>query len=83
MSENRVVRRIFGPKRGEVVGGWRKFHDEELHNMYVSPCLIRMMKSRRMRLAGLVARIRAKKNAYRILVGKTKGKGPLGRHRSR
>jgi hypothetical protein len=54
--ENRVLRRIFGPKRDEVTGGWRKLHNEELHNLYSSPSVIRMIKSRRMRWAGHVAR---------------------------
>jgi hypothetical protein len=53
--ENRVLRRIFGPKRDEVTGGWRKLHNEELHNLYMSPSIIRMNKSRRMRRAGHVA----------------------------
>jgi hypothetical protein len=68
--ENRVLRRIFGPKRDEVTGGWRKLHNEELHNLYSSSNIIRMMKSRRMRLAGYIARMREKRNGYRILVGK-------------
>jgi hypothetical protein len=55
--EKRVLRRIFGPKRDEVTGGWRKLHNEELHNLYSSPSIIRMVKSRRMRWAGHVARI--------------------------
>jgi hypothetical protein len=55
--ENRVLRRIFGPKRDEVTGGWRKLHNEELHNLYSSPSIIRIIKSRRMRWAGHVARI--------------------------
>jgi hypothetical protein len=58
LSENRVLRRIFGPKRDEVIGGWRKLHNEELHNMYCWPSVIRMIKSRRMRWAGHVARMR-------------------------
>jgi hypothetical protein len=64
-----VLRGIFGPKRDEVIGGWRKLHNEELHNLYCSPSIIRIMKSRRMRLAGHVARMGEKMNAYRILVG--------------
>jgi hypothetical protein len=67
--ENRVLRRIFGPKRDEVTGGWRKLHNEELHNLYSSPNIIRMIKSRRMRSAEHVARMGDKGNAYRILVG--------------
>jgi hypothetical protein len=66
--ENRVLRRIFGPKRDEVTGGWRKLHNEELHNLYSSPSIIRMTKSRKMRWAGHVARMGEKRNAYRILV---------------
>jgi hypothetical protein len=69
--------KIFGPKRDEVIGGWRKLHNEELHNFYFSPSIIRMIKSRRMRWAGHVARMGEKRNAYRILVGKR----PLGRPR--
>jgi hypothetical protein len=74
-----VLRRIFGPKRDEVTEGWRKLHNEELHNLYSSPSIIRMIKSRRMRWAGHVARMGEKKNAYRILVGNPEGKRPLGR----
>jgi hypothetical protein len=66
-----------------VTGGWRKLHNEELHNLYSSPSIIRMMKSRRMRLTGNVARIAEKRKAYRILVGKSEGKGPLGRPKRR
>jgi hypothetical protein len=72
--ESRVLRRIFGPKRDEVTGGWRKLHNEELHNLYPSPSIIRVIKSRRMKWSGHVARMREKKNAYRILVGKAEGK---------
>jgi hypothetical protein len=77
------VRRIFGPKREEVTGDWRKLHNEELHNLYSSPNMIRMIKSRRMRWAGNVARMGEKRNAYRILVGKSEGKRSLGRRRHR
>jgi hypothetical protein len=70
--ENRVLRRIFGPKRDEVTGGWRKLHKEELHNLYSSPSIIRMIKARRVRWAGHVARMGEKRNAYRILVGSQK-----------
>jgi hypothetical protein len=77
--ENRVGRIIFGPKRDEVTGGWRTLHNEELHNLYFSPSIIRMIKSKRMRRAGHVARMGEKRNAYRILVGKPEGKRPLGR----
>jgi hypothetical protein len=81
--ENMVLRRIFGPKRDEVTGGWRKLHNEELHNLYCSPSIIRMIKSRRIRWAGNVARMREKRNVYRILVEKSDWKGPLGRPRRR
>jgi hypothetical protein len=79
--ENRVLRRIFGPKRDEVTGGWRKLHNEEFHILYSSQSISRMIKSRGMRWAGHVARMGAKRNAYRILVGKPEGKRPLGRPR--
>jgi hypothetical protein len=79
MFENRVMRRIFGPKRNEVTGEWRKLHNEELRDLYSSPSIIRIMKSRRMRWAGHIARMGEKKNAYRLLVGKPEGKRPLGR----
>jgi hypothetical protein len=81
--ENRVLRRIFGLKRDEVTGNWRKLHNEELHDLYSSPNIIRMIKSRRMKRAGYVARMREKRNAYRRLVGKPEGKRPLGRPRRR
>jgi hypothetical protein len=68
--ENRMLRRIFGPKRDEVTGEWRKLHNEELHKLYSSPNIIRMVKSRRMRWAEHVAGMGEKRNAYRILVGK-------------
>jgi hypothetical protein len=74
--ENRALRRIFGPKGVEVTGGWRKLHKEELHNLFSSPSIIRMIKSRRMRWAGHVARMLTKRNASRILDGKQEGKRP-------
>jgi hypothetical protein len=77
--ENSVLRRIFGQKRDEVTGGWRKLHNEELHNLYSSPSIIRMIKSRRMRWPGHVARMGEKRNAYRISVGNPEGEKPLGR----
>jgi hypothetical protein len=77
--ENRVLRRIFGPKSDEVMGEWRKLHSGELHNLYTSPDIIRRMKSRRMRWAGHVARMGERRHMYRILVGKPEGKIPLGR----
>jgi hypothetical protein len=79
--ENRVLRRIFGPKRDEVMGEWRKLHNKELCDLYSSPSIIRMIKSRRMRWAGHVARMGEKRNAYRLLMGKSEGKRPLGRPR--
>jgi hypothetical protein len=66
--ENRVLRRIFGPKRDEVTGEWRKLHNEELHNLYSSPVIIRQIKSRRMRWAGHVSRMGEKRKVYRVLV---------------
>jgi hypothetical protein len=81
--EKRVLRRIFGPKRGEVSGDWRKFLNEELHNLYSSRSIIRMIKSRRMRLAWNVARMREKRNTDCILVGKPEGKRSLRRPRPR
>jgi hypothetical protein len=75
-----VLRRIFGLTRG-VKGGWRKLHNEELHSLYSSSSIIRMIKSRRMRWVGNVARMGEKRNAYRILVDKAEGKRPLGRPR--
>jgi hypothetical protein len=81
--ENRVLRRIFGPKRDEVTGEWRKLHNEELCDLYSSPSIIRIIKPRRMRWAGHLARMGKKRNAYRLLVGKAEGKRPLGRPRRR
>jgi hypothetical protein len=82
--ENRVLRRIFRPKRyDEVMGKWRKLHNEELRDLYSSPSIVRIIKSQRMRWAGHVARMGEKRNAYRLLVGKPEGKKPLGRPRSR
>jgi hypothetical protein len=76
--ENRLLRRIFGPKRDEVTGDWRKLRNEEVHNLYSAPNIIRMIKSRRMRWAGHVARMGERRNVYGILVGKPEGKRPLG-----
>jgi hypothetical protein len=81
--ENRVLRRIFGTKRNEVTGEWRKLHNEELRDLYPSASIIRIVKSRRMRYAGHVARMGENRNAYKLLVGKPKGKRPLGRPRCR
>jgi hypothetical protein len=80
--ENRVLRRIFGPKRDEVTGGWTKLHNEELHNSYFSPSIIRPIKSR-MRGEGHVARMVEKRNAYKRLVGNPEEKRPRGRPRRR
>jgi hypothetical protein len=76
VCESRVLRKIFGPKRDEVTGGWRKLHNEELHNLYSSPSIIRIIKPRGIRRAGDVERI-VRSNSYRILVGKLKGRRPL------
>jgi hypothetical protein len=81
--ENRVLRRIFRPKRNEVTGEWRKLHNEELHNLYSYPDIIRQGKSRRMRWAGHVARMEEERKVYKVLVGKPEGKRPLGRPRRR
>jgi hypothetical protein len=81
--ENRVLRRIFGPKRDEVTRKWRKLHSEELHNLYSSPDIIRQVKSRQMRWAGHVACMGEERKVYKVLVGKPKGKRPLGRPRYR
>ena len=81
--ENRVLRRIFGPKRDEVTGEWRKLHNEEPNDLYTSPNIVRVIKSRRMKWAGHVARMGERRGVYRVLVGKTEGKRPFGRHRRR
>jgi hypothetical protein len=81
--ENRFLRRIFGLKRDEVTGEWKKLHNEELHILYTSPDIIRQIKSRRMRWSGHVARMGEERNVYRALMGKLEGKIPLGRPRRR
>jgi hypothetical protein len=81
--ENRVLKRIFAPKREEVVGGWRRLHNEELHNLYTSPNTSGGIKSKRMIWAGHVERMGEMRDAYRILVGKPEGKSSLGRPRHR
>jgi hypothetical protein len=81
--ESRVLRKIFGPKMDEVTGEWRKLHNEELHDLYSSPSIVRIIKSRRMKWAGHVARMGEKRNAYELLVGKLEGKRPLDRPRRR
>jgi hypothetical protein len=81
--ENGVLRRIFGPKRDEVTGKWRKLHNEELNGLYSLPNIVRVIKSRRMRWARHVARKEKGRGVYRFLVGKPEGKRPLGRPRRR
>jgi hypothetical protein len=81
--ENRVLRRIFGPKGDEATGEWRRLHNEELNDLYSLPNIIPVIKSRRMRWAGHVARVGGKRGAYRILVGRPEGRQPLGRPRRR
>jgi hypothetical protein len=76
-----VLRWIFGPKRDEVTGEWRRLHNEELNDLYSSPNIIRVIKSRRMRWTGHIARMGEGRGAYRILVGRPEGRRPLGRPR--
>ena len=79
----RVLRRVFGSKRDEVTGEWRKLHNEELRDLYSLPNIVWVVKSRRMRWAGHVARVREGRGVHRVLVGKPEGKRPLGRPRHR
>jgi len=81
--ENRVLRRIFGPKRGQLTGLWGRLHYKGLNDLYSSPSTFRAIKSRRMRLAGHVARLGERRRVFRVLVWKPEGKRPLGRHRLR
>jgi len=81
--ENKVLRRIFGPRRDEVTGDWRRLHNEELNDLYSSHNIVRVIKSRRMRWAGHVARMAQERGVHRVLVGKPEGKRPLGRPRRR
>ena len=83
MFENRALRRVFGPKRDEVTGEWRKLHNVELNDLYSLPNIVRVVKSRRMRRAGHVARMGEGRGVHRVLVGKPEGKRPLGRPRRR
>ena len=78
-----MLRRIFGPKRDGVTAEWRKLHNEELNDLYSSPNIVRVIKSRRMRWAGHVARMEEGRGVHRVLVGKLEGKRPLGRPRHR
>ena len=78
VSENRVLKRIFGPKRDEVIGQWRKLHNEELNNLYCSPNFVRAIKSRRMRWTGHVARMGDRRGVYKVLVGKLMERDNLG-----
>jgi 3-oxoacyl-ACP reductase-like protein len=81
--ENRVLRKILGPRRHEVTGEWRKLHIEELNNLHSSPSIVWVIKSRRMRWVGYVERMGERRCVSRVLVGKPEGKGPLGRPRHR
>jgi hypothetical protein len=81
--ENRVLKRIFGPKRDEVTGEWRKLHNEELSGLYALPNIVPVIKSRRLRWAGHVTRMGVGRGVYRVLVGKPEGKRPLERPRRR
>jgi hypothetical protein len=83
MFENRVLRRIFGPKRDEVPEEWRKQHNEELNDLYSSPIIVRVIKSRRMRWVGHLARMGERRGAYKVLVGKLEGKRRHGRSKRR
>ena len=83
LKENMVLRRIFGPRRDEVTGEWRRLHNDELNDLYYSPNIVQVIKSRRMRCAGHVARMGEEREVYRVLVGKPEGKRPLGRPRRR
>ena len=78
-----VLNRIFGPRRDEVTGEWRRLHNEELNDLYSSPNIVRVIKSRRMGWAGHVACVGVERGAYGVLVGKPEGKRPLGRPRHR
>jgi hypothetical protein len=83
VSDNRVLRGIFGPKRDEVIGEWRKLHYEELTYLYCSSNIVRVIKSKILRWAGHVARMGVRRGMYRVLVGKPEGKRPMGRLRRR
>ena len=81
--ENMLLRRIFGPRRDEVTGEWRRLHNEELNDLYCSPNMVRVIKSRRMRRVGHVAHMGEVRGVYRVLLGKPEGRRPLGRTKNR
>ena len=81
--EDTVLRSIFGPRKDEVTGKWRRLHNEELNDLYSSPNIVRVIKARRMRWAGHVARMGEEMGVYRVLLWKPEGKSPLGRPRRR
>jgi len=81
--QNRVLRILLGPKKGEVRGEWRRMHNEELNDLYSSSNIVRMIKSRRMKWAGHLTHMGERRDVYRVLVGKPEGKRPLGRPRRR
>ena len=83
MFENKVLRKIFGAKRDEIRGEWRKLYNADLHTLYSSPNIIRNLKSRRLRWAGHVAHMEQSRITYRVLVGKPEGNRPLGRPKCR
>jgi hypothetical protein len=83
LFESSVLRKIFGCKRDEVTGAWRKLHNEELNDLYCSPTIVRVIKSRRMKWAGNVALMGEGRDVCRLLVGKPEGKRPLGKPRHR
>jgi hypothetical protein len=83
VSENMMLRRIFGPRRDEVTGEWRRLHNEERNDLYTSPNIVRVINTRRMGWAGNVARMGEEREVYRYMVGKPEGRRPLGRPRRR
>ena len=83
MFENMVLRRIFGPRRNEVTREWRRLHNEELNDLYSSPNIVRVIKSRRMRWDGHVARMGEERRVYRVFLEKPEGRRPVGRPRCR
>jgi hypothetical protein len=83
LFENRVLRRVFGAKRHDVTGKWRKLHEEELHDLYSSPNIVQVIKSKQMRWMEHVAQMGEERGVYRVLAGKPEGKRPLGKPRNR